>query len=269
MRRWRWLAVAGIVLVVGAIYALEVEAQAISKAVIYVRTIIGLGPGGTVDVVGQLRASPVVTSLVHTADGGPLVLDGGGVVFPCTNVLPSCSQTVNNGVTIRSCATGNLSTCGRVTQALGFAWKQDVQQFYSFASKSGPGQQAPVESLVFSSTTPSALVAGFTVTAIDVECATTLVGSGVGQAVLVLEHDGGTKCRFNFPCTAALNDPIPLDGGIWQGPYMCDPNEVPVCVPPGPCSPLKFYYHPDSDCAANGLPGVTCTARYQAFARVP
>lgn len=246
-----------------AVWSAPAIGQAVSKTVLRLYRIYALD--APLDIIGGIQTDPVVTSTVHTADGGLLVLDGGGVVTPCSATLPACSATSNSGAKIRDCTTQDEWICGIITPTIGYAWRRDGPQVYTFASKSGIGGVAvPQEGQVFSSSTPPFQF----VTILAMECGITLEGSGAGQAVLVAAQDAGTKCRFNFPCTETLNAPVPRDGGIWPGPYFCEPNEIVPCFPPGPCSPTQVYYHADSTCAANGLPGITCDVFYQSYRKI-
>lgn len=229
---------------------------------------IGKADAGLIHVTGLgAAASSVVSSTLHTADGGLLVLDGGGVVLPCVAALPSCSSTVNRGTTLRLCTTDETYTCGVVSASIGWAWKPagDGIQRYPFASRLGSGASAPQEDDAFSGSSPLNTDA----TIVAVECTVTAEGAGAGQAVLTAVQDGGVKCRFNFPCTTAQDLPVPLDGGIWQGPFICQANELERCTAPGPCAQVQVKYHADSTCNVNGLPGITCDSVTRRYTKVP
>jgi hypothetical protein len=228
---------------------------------------IGAPDAGVLQIIGSgAVATSLVSSLLQAGDGGLLVLDGGGVVIPCAASLPSCSSTTNRGAQVRLCSTDTVYTCSIVTASIGYAWQVgDGIQRYVFASRIRAGQSTPEEGDHFSSSTPFNTNA----TIVAVECFVSSQGSGAGQAVVEAVQDGGSKCKFNFPCTQVLGAAVPLDGGIWQGPFICQPNTLDQCTPPGPCSTVFVHFAPESNCAVNGLPGVSCDAVTRRYLKVP
>ncbi len=107
MNLWKRACIA---MVVGGLvlWAAEVGAQAVSRAIAYLRKIYAIG--GTLEVVGELQAEPVRTGLVLSIDGGPVYVGQGLRASPIGNADGGVLLGVGSGFQLDPLLTGTVQT---------------------------------------------------------------------------------------------------------------------------------------------------------------